>query len=106
MFNPDFLSVDKQRLVLNALLALNNETYLEDGVVGDAVVTGCLDVNANTVDETISPSQCGDQILANILNTNGLVQADTETHLGIYGSLIGAIPGISNYFDTKYDISS
>jgi hypothetical protein len=106
MFNPDFLSVDKQRLVLDALLALNNETYLEDGVVGDAVVTGCLDVNANTVDEAISPSQCGDQILANILNTNGLVQADTETHLGIYGSLIGAIPGISNYFDTKYDISS
>ena len=106
MFNPDFLSVDKQRLVLDALLALNNETYLEDGVVGDAVVTGCLDVNANTVDGAISPSQCGDQILANILNTNGLVQADTETHLGIYGSLIGAIPGISNYFDTKFDISS
>ena len=106
MFNPDFLSVDKQRLVLDALLALNNETYLENGVVGDAVVTGCLDVNANTVDEAISPSQCGDQILANILNTNGLVQADTETHLGIYGSLIGAIPGISNYFDTKFDISS
>ena len=68
-------------------------------------MTGCLDVNANTVDKDIAASQCGDQILANILNTNGLVQADTETHLGIYGSLIGAIPGISNYFDTKYDIS-
>ena len=63
MFNPDFLNVDEQRLVLDALLALNNETYLEDGVVGDAVVTGCLDVNANTVDEDIAASQCGDQSL-------------------------------------------
>ena len=42
--------------------------------------------------KTYLPHSCSDQILANILNTNGLVQADTETHLGIYGSLIGAIP--------------
>ena len=88
------------------VLELNNETYLEDGIVGDSIKTGCLNENENTVDEDISAAQCGDQILANILNTNGLVEADTETHLGIYGSLIGAIPGISNYFDTKYDISS
>ena len=57
MFNPDFLDEDEQQLVLDALLALNNETYLEDGIVGDSIVTGCLDVNENTVDEDISASQ-------------------------------------------------
>ena len=34
MFNPDF-DEDEQQLVLDALLALNDETYLEDGIVGD-----------------------------------------------------------------------
>jgi hypothetical protein len=49
-------------------------------------------------------NECGDQILANILNTPGLVEVNTQEHMGIYGNLIGSIPGISTYFDTKYEI--
>ena len=106
MFNPETLSSDKQALILEALLMLNDETYLEDVVMGDAIVTGCVNTVSDTVDETISPSQCGDRILSNVLNTGGLIQTDTDSHLGMYGSLIEAIPGISTYFDTKYEISS
>ena len=106
MFNPETLDVEKQALILEALLSLNNEQYLEDGVMGDAIVTGCVDLVENTVDEEIASSQCGDSILANILNTGGLIETDTESHLGIYGSLIESVPGISTYFGTKYGISS
>ena len=106
MYNPDHLNAEKQSLILEALLSLNDEVYLEDGIMGDAVVTGCVNQVENTINEAILPSECGDSILSNILNTGGLIETDTETHLGIYGSLIEAIPGISTYFDTKYEISS
>ena len=106
MFNPETLSEEKKALILEALLSLNDEEYLEDGIMGDAIVTGCVNLVDNTVNEDITPSQCGDSILLSILNTGGLIETDTETHLGIYGSLIEAIPGISTYFDTKYEISS
>ena len=106
MFNPETLSEEKKALVLEALLSLNEEEYLEDGILGDAIVTGCVNLVENTVNEGITASQCGDSILSNILNTGGLIETDTETHLGIYGSLIEAVPGISTYFDTKYEISS
>ena len=106
MFNPETLNEEKKALVLEALLSLNEEEYLEDGILGDAIVTGCVNLVENTVNEGITASQCGDSILSNILNTGGLIETDTETHLGIYGSLIEAVPGISTYFDTKYKISS
>ena len=43
--------------------------------------------------------------MSNILGTPGLVEANTQEHLGSYSSLISAIPGISSYYDTKYEIS-
>jgi hypothetical protein len=43
--------------------------------------------------------------LANVLNTGGLVEVNSQEHLGSYSSLISAIPGISTYFDSKYEIT-
>ena len=37
--------------------------------------------------------------------TLGGGEAATQEHLGSYSSLISAIPGISNYFDTKFEIT-
>jgi ABC-type phosphate/phosphonate transport system substrate-binding protein len=48
----------------------------------------------------------GAAILDKILGTPGIVTTDAETHLGSYGVLIGDIPGISTYYDTKYEITS
>ena len=67
MFNPETLSTDKQALILEALLSLNEEEYTEDGVIGDAIVTGCANLVENTVDEDRASSQCGDSILSTFL---------------------------------------
>ena len=47
----------------------------------------------------------GTEILENILGTPGMTATDANTHLGSYGSLIEDIPGISNYFNSKFEIT-
>lgn len=44
----------------------------------------------------------GREILANILNTDRLVPATTDGHLGSYASLIENVPGIETYLDDRY----
>ena len=106
MYNPDKLDVQTRTAILNALLSLNSEMYVEDYPMNGQTFTGCYDLSTHVVDSNQSKGECGDQILANILNTGGLVEANTQEHMGVYGDLIGSIPGISTYFDTKYDIEA
>lgn len=47
----------------------------------------------------------GTEILENILGTPGITATDANTHLGPYGNLIEDIPGISNYFNSKFEIT-
>ena len=47
----------------------------------------------------------GTEILENILGTPGMTATDANTHLGSYGGLIEDIPGISNYFNSKFEIT-
>lgn len=44
----------------------------------------------------------GQDILASILNCDGLTTVETHDHLGSYSSAISAIPGIEKYFEEKY----
>jgi len=44
----------------------------------------------------------GRAILAEILNTPGIVETTSEEHLGSYSGLIEHVPGISVYLDAKY----
>jgi ABC-type phosphate/phosphonate transport system substrate-binding protein len=44
----------------------------------------------------------GRAILADILNTPGIVETTSEEHLGSYSGLIEHVPGISGYLDAKY----
>ena len=53
-----------------------------------------------TTDSSASP------ILENVLNTPGIISTNTEEHLGSYSSLISNVPGISEYYGTKFDITS
>ena len=55
--------------------------------------------------ENMSNSSEGQEILQNILNTDSIQSADTESHLGIYGNLIQNVPGITSYYGQKYSIS-
>ena len=64
-----------------------------DADLKDAVVSALTSLNET--DE-------GRLMLAQILNTPGVVATTTEAHLGSYGTLIGEVPGISAYLDEQY----
>ncbi|HJM55453.1 MAG TPA: PhnD/SsuA/transferrin family substrate-binding protein [Poseidonia sp.] len=106
MYNPETIDVQTRTAILNALLALNSEMYVEDYPMQGQNYTGCYSMVSHQVDSTSPQSACGDQILSNVLNTPGLVEVNSQEHLGSYSSLISAIPGISTYFDSKYDITA
>tara|TARA_B100001123_G_C15261433_1_gene1006742 strand:+ start:407 stop:1546 length:1140 start_codon:yes stop_codon:yes gene_type:complete len=106
MFNPEYLNGVKKENVMNALLALNNEMYVVDYAMGGETYTGCYDMATHQVNNETSQNACGDNILANIIGTSGIVETNAQDHLGSYGSLVGAIPGINTYFDSKYEITS
>lgn len=55
---------------------------------------------------SLNNDQEGKTILENILNTPGLVETNTEEHLGSYGSLIQNVPGVSSYFNDKFEINT
>jgi len=50
----------------------------------------------------LNASEDGRQILANILNAPSVIEVDTASHLGDYGSLIEHVPGITAYLDEKF----
>ncbi len=104
MYNPERVDIQTRTAILNALLSMNDEMYVENHSMGGETYTGCLNVNTQVVDTEQPMNECGDRILMNILNTPGIVEVNTQEHLGIYGNLIGSIPGITTYFDTKYEI--
>jgi ABC-type phosphate/phosphonate transport system substrate-binding protein len=106
MYNPDKLDMQTRTAVLNALMSMNNEMYVENYTFGGSSYTGCYDITIHVVDDTSAKNTCGDEIMSNVLNTPGLVRVNTQEHLGSYSSLISNVPGISAYYDTKFDIST
>ncbi len=64
----------------------------------------CYNTVTHEVDSESEQNTCGGEILSNILNTPGLVETNTQEHLGSYSGLISSIPGIGTYYDTKFDI--
>jgi len=100
MYNPSKMSDATKAIVLDALLALNQESWVVDE---DGVGT-CVDSQEKEIhSEEIA---CGSTILDKVLNTPGLVGVTTEEHLGSYSSLISSVPGISTYYDIKYEIAA
>ena len=106
MYNPDYLNMQSRTAVLNALMSLNNQMYLENYTMRGETYTGCYDITVHQIDSTLEKNQCGDEILLNVLNTPGLTRVNTQEHLGSYSSLIVNIPGISAYYGEKFDINS
>ena len=106
MYNPDVLDMQSRTAILNALMSLNNMMYLENYSMRGTIYTGCYDITVHQIDESSNRNQCGDEILSNVLNTQGLTRVNTQEHLGSYSTLIVNIPGISNYYGEKFSISS
>ena len=104
MYNPESLDVQTRTAILNALMTLNYETYVENYTVMGNTYTGCYDISVHVIDEDSPKNTCGSEILENVLNTPGLVRVTSQEHMGSYSELISNIPGISSYYSDKFDI--
>lgn len=98
MFNPEMMDMYTRAAILNAFMDMNSEVWVEEG---DGY---CYNQQSHEVDSDIPENMCGDSILAEILNTGGLIAVNTQEHMGSYSDSISNVPGIAAYFDGKYDI--
>lgn len=98
MYNPEMMDMYTRAAILNALMDMNNEEWIDEG---DGY---CYNKVTHDVDREISPNMCGDSILDEILNTGGLIAVNTQEHMGSYSDSISNVPGIAAYFEGKYDI--
>lgn len=102
IYNPELLDIQTRTAVLNALISLNYEMYLENFSTRGSVYTGCYDISVHVIDEESQKNTCGSEIMNNILDTSGLTRAISQEHLGKYSSFIAIIPGISSYYSGIY----
>jgi len=98
MYNPERMDMYTRAALLNALMDMNGETWVEEG---DGY---CYNQYTHEVDREMAKNMCGDSVLDEILNTGGLVAVNTQEHMGSYSDSISNVPGIAAYFDGKYDI--
>ena len=105
MYNPTVLDVQTRTAVLNALMSMNYETYYVNYTTRGQTYTHCYDITIHVMDEDSPRNTCASEILQNVLNTDGLVRTTSHDHLGSYSDLISNIPGISEYFGDKFEIS-
>ena len=71
MYNPDYLDMASRTAVLNALMSLNNEMYLENYTMRGETYTGCYDITIHQIDSSLEKNQCGDEILSNVQCNTG-----------------------------------
>jgi hypothetical protein len=102
MYNPKLLDIQTRTAVLNALISLNYEMYLENFSTRGSVYTGCYDISVHVIDENSERNTCGSEIMNNILGTSSLTRVTSQEHLGQYSSFISIIPGISSYYSETF----
>lgn len=94
MYNPLVLDTRSRASILNSLIDLNYDMYLENySRPGFGTYTGCYDISVHKVFENIPKQSCGDEILKNILNGPGIVRANSQEHLGEYSNDVLMVPG-------------
>ena len=103
IYNPELLDIQTRTAVLNALMSLNYEMYLENFSTRGLVYTGCYDISVHVIDESSSKNMCGSEIMYNILDTSGIVRATSQEHLGAYSKYIANVPGISIYYSNMFE---
>ena len=58
--------------ILNALMSLNFEMYLENYSFSGKTHTGCYDISIHVIDEDSEKETCGSEILKNMFNSSAL----------------------------------
>ena len=94
MYNPSILDTRSRTSILNALIDMNYDMYLENySRPGMGTYTGCYDISVHKVFHEIPKEGCGDQILKNILNGLGIVRVTSQGHLGQFSDNLLLVPG-------------
>ena len=101
-YNPELLDIQTRTAVLNALISLNYEMYLENFSTRGSVYTGCYDISVHVIDETSQKNTCGSEIMNNVLQTSTIVRVTSQEHLGQFSSFVSIIPGISSYYSETF----
>lgn len=106
MYNPETIADDMKNEIQSAMLAWNDEIWVEDFSVGNETYTGCYNAITHLVLD-IEKVECGSEILSTMTSKGyGIATVSTEQHLGSYSNLLSAIPGLSKYYhDEKYGIT-
>lgn len=100
MYNPSTLDMRSRTAILNALIDLNYEMYLENySRPGFGTYTGCYDISIHKVFSEIPKKSCGDEVLKNVLGGPGIVRASAQDHIGSFSESVRHIPGIVEYFE-------
>lgn len=102
IYNPELFDIQTRTAVLNALISLNFEMYLENFSTRGSIYTGCYDISIHVIDETSEKNTCGSEIMRNILDTSGVIRVTSQEHLGEYSSYISIIPSISSYYSDVF----
>ena len=63
IYNPELLDIQTRTAVLNALISLNYEMYLENFSTRGSVYTGCYDISVHVIDEESQKNTCGSEIM-------------------------------------------
>jgi len=99
VYNPSTLDVRSRTAVLNALVSLNYDMYLENYSTAGGTYTGCYDISIHKVDEESPKGECGSEVLANVLDGSGIVRVTSQDHIGPFSDSIRHIPGIAEFIE-------
>ena len=94
MYNPQILDTRSRASIINALIDMNYDMYLENySRPGMGTYTGCYDISVHKVFHEIPKESCGDEILKNVLGGSGVARATSQGHLGQFSDDLMPVPG-------------
>ncbi len=98
MYNPSTIDSRSRAAILNALVSLNYQMYLENySRPGFGTYTGCYDISIHKVNPDTDREMCGDEILNNILDSTGIVRTNSQEHLGLLSEVVSVVPGAYSF---------
>lgn len=107
MYNPENMEDDMLDAIQKAMLSWGDEMWVNDYQLDNETYTGCYDLVTHEVAD-IPANQCGGEIISAVTSKGyKLVAGNSQDHLGSYSDLLGAIPGLSEYYHSsdKYGIT-
>ena len=93
IYDPRVLDMVSRTAVLNSLLSLNYEMFLDNFTTMGREYTGCYDISIHKIDENSPREACGSEILSNSLYSSAVSRATPQSLLGQISGLIGILPG-------------